>query len=468
MKNIFTKLHLLIGILLISCSGTHSSKNTQTPELEKGKVIPSVACVKNVSHTYALYLPKSFVADKKYPLILCFDAHGSGYKPVDLLQEQAEKFGYVIVGSNVSKNGISMQANFEHYDILLDDILTRFGIDKLRIYTCGFSGGSRVASTIAISKGGISGVIGCSAGFPPVKDGIRQKFDFFGYAGNDDMNYAEMLALDRTLENSGFRHQLVVFNGTHDWPPKEYMAESIVWTELNAMKDGKKPVDKSFVSEQLATFDKQYTDSQNSGNAYEEYLLTKKLINYFKGLADVKKYEDQLSSLEKDQAVQNGIKKALADELKEQTLQQQYVEKLSSENIAWWKGEVKRLDNFIATTKDETEKHLLKRVLEYLSLVLYSNCSSAYAQGSYADAEHYIELYAMIDPDNAEPEFMWAQIFARKKDIEKSISHLKRSAELGFKEKIRIDNDSIFIKLNNDKRMTEVLNMIANNQSKTP
>ncbi|MEI6851654.1 MAG: hypothetical protein WCL06_02385, partial [Bacteroidota bacterium] len=180
MKNIFTKIPLLIGILLISCSGTHSSKNKEIPELEKGKVISSVACVKNVSHTYAIYLPKAYVADKKYPLIICFDAHGSGYKPVELLQEQAEKYSYIIVGSNVSKNGIAMQANFEHYDILLDDLLTRFNIDKQRIYTCGFSGGSRVASTIAISKGGISGVIGCSGGFPPVKDGIRQKFDFFG------------------------------------------------------------------------------------------------------------------------------------------------------------------------------------------------------------------------------------------------------------------------------------------------
>ncbi|MEI6852638.1 MAG: hypothetical protein WCL06_07325, partial [Bacteroidota bacterium] len=301
---------------------------------------------------------------------------------------------------------------------------------------------------------------------PPVKDGIRQKFDFFGYAGNDDMNYAEMVALDRTLENSGFRHQLVVFNGTHDWPPKEYMAESIVWTELNAMKDVKKATDRAYISEQLASFDKQLTDIQKTGKAYEEYLLTKKIINYFKGLTDTKKYEDQLLVLQKNVTVQNAIKKEQTDENKEQILQQQYVGKLSSENIAWWKGEVKRLDNFIATTKDETEKHLLKRVLEYLSLVLYSNCSSAYAQASYADAEHYIELYALIDPDNAEPEFMWAQIFARKKDIDQSILHLKKSADLGFKEKVRIDNDTIFLKLTNDKRFPEIMDIITKNQNK--
>jgi hypothetical protein len=466
MKNIFMLCTIMICMAFYSCSGTHKPKSKDTPEPEKGKVIPSVGCIKNVSHTYALYLPASYSADKKYPLIICFDAHGSGYKPVELFQEQAEKFGYILAGSNVSKNGMPMETTFGHYDILLDDLLTRFNIDKSRIYTCGFSGGSRVASSIAITKGGIAGVIGCSAGFPNVKDGIPKKFDYFGYAGNDDMNYAEMVTLDRTLENSGFRHQLLVFNGTHDWPPKEYIAESILWTELNAMKDIKKATDKAFVNEQLAAFDKQFTDSQKTGRAYEEYLLTKKIINYFKGLADVKKYEDQLSAMEKDPAVQNGIKKEQADQQKEQMLQQKYIEKLSTEKIAWWKREVTLLDNYTSTTKNEAEKHMVKRVLEYLSLALYSNSSSAYAQNNFAEAEHYVELYALIDPDNPEPEFMWAQIFARKKDIDKSLTHLKKSAELGFKEKVRVENDSIFLKLNSDKRFAEILDMITKNQNK--
>jgi hypothetical protein len=466
MKNIFLWFSLINFMVFCSCSGSHTSGKKDLPELEKGKVIPSVACVKNVSHTYALYLPKNYAADKKYPVIICFDAHGSGYKPAELFQEQAEKFGYILAGSNVSKNGISMETTFEHYDILLDDLVTRFSIDKQRIYTCGFSGGSRVASTIAISRGGIAGVIGCSAGFPPVKEGIRQKFDFFGYAGSDDMNYAEMVILDKTLENSGFRHQLFVFNGTHDWPPKEYMGESILWTELNAMKDIKKATDKAFVNEQLAVFDKKLTELQQSKKVYEEYLMTKKIVNYFKGLTDTKKYEDQLVVLEKQTLVQNAIKKEQTDLGREQILQQQYLQKLSTENMAWWKGEMGRLDKFISTTKDETEKHLLKRVLEYLSLALYSNCSSAYGQGNYADAEHFIELYALIDPDNSEPEFMWAQIFARKKDTDKSLIHLRKAADLGFKEKGRVENDSIFVKLNADKRFSETMDIITKNQNK--
>jgi hypothetical protein len=468
MKNIFKSFALLNCLVFLSCSGSHTSKTKDIPELEKGKVIPSVACLKNVSHTYALYLPSIYTAEKKYPMIICFDAHGSGYKPVELFQEQAEKYGYIIAGSNVSKNGTPMETTNEHYNILLDDLLTRFNVDRLRIYTCGFSGGSRVASDIAINRGGIAGVIGCSAGFPQVKDGIRQKFDYFGYTGNDDMNYAEMVAHDRMLENSGFRHQLLVFNGTHDWPPKEYIGESMLWTELNAMKDGKKIIDKGYVNEQLGVFDKELATLKKENKLYEEYIMVKKILNYFKGLTDVRKYEDMQKSLEKESSVQNAILNAKMDIGKERSLQEKYIEKLSTENIAWWKGEVKRLDNFIATTKDEAEKHLLKRILEYLSLALYSSCSSAYNQNNFVEAEHYIELYALIDPDNPEPEFMWAQVFARKKDIDKSLMHLKNSAELGFKEKVRIENDTIFLKLINDKRFGEIIDMVTKNQNKKP
>ena len=157
MKNNLSLFAFGICMVLLSCSGTHSNKTKDIPELEKGKVIGSVACIKNVSHTYALYLPSKYSSDKKYPVIICFDSHGSGVKPVELFKEQAEKYGYILVGSNVSKNGVPLQTTFEHYDILLDDVTTRFNIDKSRIYTCGFSGGAVSPALLPSSKAALQG-----------------------------------------------------------------------------------------------------------------------------------------------------------------------------------------------------------------------------------------------------------------------------------------------------------------------
>lgn len=457
---------LILCVLFFSCSGNKKHGEQDEKPLEKGVIIGKVKCKKNVIHSYALYLPANFSEEKKYPLIICFDPQGSGTKPLELLKDGAEKYGYILAGSNVSKNGMAWDNTSAHYDILLTDLTERFGIDLTRIYTCGFSGGSRVASSIAIFKGGIAGIIGCSAGFPQIKETIKNKFDFLGFAGKDDMNYAEMLNLERSLNKSDFRHQLIIFEGTHGWPPKEVLEESFVWIELNAMKDKKKSLDKAYVDEKLSGFKNKLVKLQKKGDKYEEYLLTKKIVNYFSGLTDIKLYEAQLTKLETSQAVKNGIDQAELNMRKELAMQQKYSQMLTSQNAAWWKDEVSRLEYFIKASPNDAEKHIVRRVLEYLSLAAFSASNSLYTQGRYDEAEHYIELYSIIDTDNSEPEFMYAQIFARKKDADKTMEHLKKAADLGFGDKSRIDNDTIFQKFNNDKRFAEFISIIEKNQNK--
>ncbi|HNW69113.1 MAG TPA: hypothetical protein PKI01_01825 [Bacteroidales bacterium] len=464
MKSSITVISLILCMVFFSCSGHKKHNNPDDQPLENGKIISNIKCKKNRLHSYALYLPSNFSEEKKYPLIICFDPHGSGTTPLELLKDNAEKLGYILAGSNVSKNGMQWDATSEHYDILLTDLAERFNIDSARLYTCGFSGGSRVASTVAILKGGIASVIGCSAGFPQLKESIKTKFDYIGFTGNEDMNYAEMVNLNRSLDHNNIRHQLVIFDGTHAWPPKEVLGEAFVWIELNAMKDKKRATDKNFIDQNLADFRSQLEKVQIKGNKYEEYLLVKKIVNYFSGLADVKNYEDQLKSLETNPAVKSGIGNVELNMKKELAMQQNYGLKLSSENATWWKNEIAKLENFIKLSQNEDEKHIVKRVLEFLSLSSFSASSSLYSQNRFAEAEHYIELYAIIDKDNPEPEFMYAQIYARKKDADKTMEHLKKAANIGFSEKSRIDNDSIFQKFNADKRFAEIIGMIEKNK----
>lgn len=466
MKNTINLLYIIICIAFFSCSGHKKNSEQEEQTLENGKIINKVKCLKNHSHTYSLFLPSTYSEEKKYPMVICFDPHGNGTKPLELLKDDAEKLGYILVGSNVSKNGMPWDATSAHYDVLLNDITERFGIDQARIYTCGFSGGSRVASTIAILKGGIAGVIGCSGGFPQMKDPIKTKFDFIGFAGSNDMNYAEMVNLDLALEKNNYRHQLIVFMGTHEWPPKKVIKEAFLWLELNAMKDKKKLEDKDYINKNLSDFKLQLSALQKKGNKYDEYLLTKKMVNYFKGLADIKSYEELMPKFETNPAVKTGINQALLNLKKELTMEQKYGQKLSTENPTWWRNEISKLNLFIKLSQNEDEKHIVKRVLEYLSLSAFSASSSLYNQNKFVEAGRYIELYSIIDTDNPEPEFMFAQIYARKKDAEKTIEHLKKAADLGFSEKSRIDKDTIFMKFNSDKRFTEIMDAIAKNQNK--
>ena len=88
-----------------------------------------------------------------------------GAVPVARFKDAAEKYGYIVVGSNNSRNG--PQPLSEIVSDLWADTHARFSIDDQRVYLAGFSGGARVAISVAFwLKDRVAGVIACGGGFP--------------------------------------------------------------------------------------------------------------------------------------------------------------------------------------------------------------------------------------------------------------------------------------------------------------
>jgi len=109
----------LIPCILFSCSSGNNKQEERASEakdsiapkenFETGKIIERVVCKKDTTQSYALYLPANYSVEKTFPIIIAFDPHGEGKLPVSLYKELAEQFGYVIVGSNNSKNGLAWE-----------------------------------------------------------------------------------------------------------------------------------------------------------------------------------------------------------------------------------------------------------------------------------------------------------------------------------------------------------------------
>ena len=58
------------------------------------------------TQSYAFYLPRELLARaRNWPLILAFDPGGRGRTPVERYQAAAEQYGYIVAGSNNSRNG---------------------------------------------------------------------------------------------------------------------------------------------------------------------------------------------------------------------------------------------------------------------------------------------------------------------------------------------------------------------------
>src|ERR1700733_12270404 len=134
-------------------------------DLPTGRIIDDVKCAADPSQSYALYLPSNYSAGRTWPVILAFSPMARGRVPVERLQEAAEKYGYILAGSNNSRNG-DWQTSQEAIRSMPADIGAKVSVDLKRVYTAGFSGGARVAMQVALGSGKIAGVIACSASFP--------------------------------------------------------------------------------------------------------------------------------------------------------------------------------------------------------------------------------------------------------------------------------------------------------------
>jgi poly(3-hydroxybutyrate) depolymerase len=116
--------------LVVMICGVALAARSQTPA--PGMVHASVAVAADPTNSYALYLPSAYSPAKRWPLLLVFDPFARGEVSVKLFHEAAEKYGFIVVGSNNSRNFQDPSAVIR---TLWADVKERYAIDPRRIYT---------------------------------------------------------------------------------------------------------------------------------------------------------------------------------------------------------------------------------------------------------------------------------------------------------------------------------------------
>jgi dienelactone hydrolase len=280
-------------------------------------------------------------------------AHGQF--PVQRFQQAAEKYGYIVAGSNNSRNG-EWQSSLAAIRAMPADVTARFSIDLKRVYTAGFSGGARVAMHVAMTSGKIAGVIACSAGFP---DGHAHKsapFPIFGTAGTEDFNYQEMRRLDRTLTTP---HRLVIFEGSHDWLPSDLAFAALEWLELQAMKSGLRARDEALLERIFAT---------RVAEAKADPSQLKSLAADFTGLRDVTEFA---ARSEHNKDVQAALKRENSLEQKEEQMNIELVtlennlgrQERRQDSLTELRDRLTDLSHRANAKEDSPDRRLARRVL---------------------------------------------------------------------------------------------------------
>jgi dienelactone hydrolase len=273
-------------------------------DLPRGTIIDDVKCVADPTQRYALYLPSTYSRDRLWNLLIAFHPAARGRAMVETYQAAAEQYGYIVAGSNTSRNG-PWAASIASVRAMSADLGQRFAIDADRVYLTGMSGGARVALQVALGDSNIAGVIASSAGYPDNRPRTSMPFPIFATAGTDDFNYLEMRQLDRTLTTSAYH--LAIFNGGHTLPPDAIALEAIEWMELQAMRSGRRTRDDALVERLFAKRQRLLAEATSSAATVH---VLEAIVADFKGLRAVSAEAARAA----DMSRQPEVKKALARE----------------------------------------------------------------------------------------------------------------------------------------------------------
>jgi hypothetical protein len=359
----------------------------------------------------------------------------------------AEKYGFVFVGSNVSKNGMPWETTRARVSELMHDVNTRIHIDPKQVYTAGFSGGSRVASSVAIFEGGVAGVMGCAAGFPKIESGITSKFDYVGLVGLYDFNLNEMIQLDQTLEQNKFTHQLIRFNDKHGWADTSSFETALLWLQVHAMKEQRQLKNDTCVNALKHHYDQQIKFRTSTS----EWLLVDELlegaIRALQGMVDVSSYQKQLNVLSQNPNYKKAID--LQQRLQEEELKQQqfFAQQFAQHDVAWWTHTITQFNLKIKQAQSKVEAQMYQRLLNYLGFIAYMNSNHALQINDLNSVNTFLSVFKLADLKNPDVAYLRAIYSMKKMQPEQAMVFLNESAALGYSDLPQLLSEPVFAEM---------------------
>ena len=258
-------------------------------EIEKGKIMDRVVCRDAPGQSYALYIPPEYDPVKKWPILYAFDPGGRGREPLIRFKDGAEARGFIVAGSNNSRNG-PWKPIFEAAAAIWEDTRARLSIDDDRVFVAGFSGGARAAALFPKMVGRpVAGVIACGAGLAEGTGGVDnlEAAAFCGIAGTADFNYREVMELDALLDrHADIPHWFRTFDGGHVWPPAPVCAEALEWLELtDARRRGLMP-DRTLANGLIAKTAARTAALEAAGSVFRAVAELEAAVSAFEDLGD--------------------------------------------------------------------------------------------------------------------------------------------------------------------------------------
>lgn len=440
-------------------------------EPERGRMIENVAARSDATQTYTLYLPPSYDAAKKHPLLFVFDPRGRGTFAAEIFRNGADRYGWILISSNQTRSDDDGKANERALAALVPEA-SRYAVDPRRIYAAGFSGTAILSCALGFNTGAIAGVIGTGGRLVPQMEPDDFPFAHFGAAGSRDFNNREMRAIDDRLEKAGKQHRYVEFEGEHRWFSSDVATEAIRWMELVAMKEHRRATDEAFVTAAFTEDLAQVSRLVDSGELTNALRLVRSVIRAYDGIHPLDEAKEVAARLAADERV----RRAVADEQKWDDFEQRILSKIAQQMPALLSRlrEAPRVatalrDLEIAALRRHAEKpgaegRAAARALESLrSLTGFYLPRELFSRHEYAVAAVMLRVATDLSPDAPSVWYNLGAALAQTGDRKGALEALEKAIEHGYRDASHLAADSDYAPLRDDERFQKIVARLRTN-----
>lgn len=451
------RISIFIAVLLLASCGSDTTDKIATDTLANkadqivltAGSITTLSCKLNVANGYEVYLPKTLSDSARYPVLIFFSPDGNGKIPVLKYQELADKWEFILIGSNYTKNGMEAQLAMKGANELVTDVKSRFNVDGARVYLSGFSGGARIAGGLALSRMDVTGVICCSAS-PPADLAPR---GYVGIAGLGDMNYLEMKKFQKNVKPTSALSELLVFDGKHEWPPVSVFENAMLMISIYQPGQAVSG-DFNQMSDSLTANILLQCDSVRKVSCLLENMLVQSGIRAEKNLSGVGALESRARATSNASCINVEQKKWDQVEADEAELQKVLAESVLAHDTLWWRANQAA---YFETNSSGPEKFMRQRLRGYVSLLCYTYTNQAFSMNNIHAAEKLVKVYSIVDPQNSEWAYLQATLFMRLNLSESAILSMDQAVSLGFNDRLRVERDPAFASLRSNPAFLVVL-----------
>ena len=414
--------------------------------LKKGIIIDSLKVRESLPETYALYLPKDFELKERWPLLAVFSMEGNGKNEVTKFITMAERFGYVIAGSNAIHDSLSLSENLLRTKAMLDHVVNSLPINRSRTYTAGFTDGGRFANLVPILLKNVAGTLSINAAIVNVAllNG-KKPFQFIGIADKTNFNYPILLKDEKILNNFKFPNSILSDN----WSPEalsDRMLQAFSYFELLSMSKGSVPKDTVFINDRFQS-DVAYIDELLKAKRYiEAYNAMGETIEAFRVLKNVDTLREQQRNLKRNKSFRTQKREEDAAFFKEALLREDFALYLEEDvltynynNLGWWNYQKNQLNRYMKGD-NSAEQKMGHRLIGYLNALIDDNIDLVNNQ-KVIDEEALVFLYMLktiIIPDNFENYFTVASIASKNEDYGTALFYLEEAIKNGLKSAKRL------------------------------